>query len=102
MIRRATGRDIRATVATLANGSEVVPCCLCLRPLLITDPDTGQQRSGNLPTGPTIEHRRPLSKGGTNDLDNLALAHRMCNTSRGNRDPTDVGHQSRPWLAPGF
>lgn len=35
--------------------------------------------------GPTIEHILPVSKGGTNEPENLALAHRHCNTARGNR-----------------
>jgi len=34
---------------------------------------------------PTIEHVHPLSKGGTWDLDNLRLAHKKCNTDKGNR-----------------
>lgn len=35
--------------------------------------------------GPTIDHLLPVSMGGTNDAANLALAHRTCNTIRGNR-----------------
>lgn len=41
--------------------------------------------SGNDPLGPTVEHIVPISQGGTNDADNLAVAHRMCN----------VGHNVR-------
>lgn len=41
--------------------------------------------SGNAKWGPTIEHIVPVSRGGTNDPENLALAHRFCNTARGNR-----------------
>jgi endogenous inhibitor of DNA gyrase (YacG/DUF329 family) len=41
--------------------------------------------SGMAKQGPTIEHITPVSLGGTNDPSNLALAHRHCNTSRGNR-----------------
>lgn len=35
--------------------------------------------------GPTIDHLLPVSMGGTNDSNNLALAHRRCNTRRKNR-----------------
>ena len=41
--------------------------------------------SGSHRNGPTIEHILPVSKGGTNEPGNLALAHRSCNVSRGNR-----------------
>jgi hypothetical protein len=41
--------------------------------------------SGLAKWGPTIEHILPVSRGGTNDPSNLALAHRHCNTARGNR-----------------
>ena len=41
--------------------------------------------SGSAKWGPTIEHRIPVSRGGTNDPENLALSHRYCNVSRGNR-----------------
>lgn len=30
-----------------------------------------------------IEHVKPRSAGGTDDLDNLALAHRSCNRTKG-------------------
>lgn len=41
--------------------------------------------SGRAKWGPTIEHLVPVSRGGTNAPENLALSHRHCNTSRGNR-----------------
>jgi hypothetical protein len=41
--------------------------------------------SGMAKWGPTIEHILPVSQGGTNEPDNLALAHRHCNVARGNR-----------------
>ncbi|WP_420873464.1 HNH endonuclease [Novosphingobium resinovorum] len=31
---------------------------------------------------PTIEHITPRSEGGSDDLDNLVLAHRICNQRR--------------------
>jgi 5-methylcytosine-specific restriction endonuclease McrA/predicted nucleic acid-binding Zn ribbon protein len=47
-----------------------------------------QQRAGTAykPFGGTVDHLIPLSKGGTHTWDNVALAHRRCNTSRGNKD----------------
>lgn len=46
--------------------------------------------SGRAKWGPTIDHLLPVSLGGTNDADNLALAHRVCNTSRNNRKPAQL------------
>lgn len=40
--------------------------------------------SGMHPMGFTIDHLLPVSKGGTNDLSNLDVAHRQCNIARGN------------------
>lgn len=34
---------------------------------------------------PTVDHILPLSRGGGWELDNLALAHKSCNTFKGNR-----------------
>lgn len=41
--------------------------------------------SGMHPMGFTIDHLLPVSRGGTNDISNLHVAHRRCNTARGNR-----------------
>lgn len=39
---------------------------------------------GSEPWGPTLDHRVPLSRGGSRlDPANAALAHRRCNTARG-------------------
>jgi 5-methylcytosine-specific restriction endonuclease McrA len=40
---------------------------------------------------PTVDHITPLSRGGTWELDNLALAHKICNTEKGNRLFLDDG-----------
>lgn len=39
---------------------------------------------GNDPMGPTIDHIIPISKGGGHTWDNVQLAHRTCNESKGN------------------
>lgn len=102
---RPRGRSNRATVAAIARNmgadptdpGAIVPCCLCGTPIEL-------RRDGNDPSGPTIEHHVPLSKGGTNEPDNLALAHRACNVSRGNRPyagPVDIGPTSRDWFGTG-
>lgn len=49
-------------------------CFHCLKP--IASPDKA-----------TIEHKIPLSKGGSNRDDNLALAHGSCNSDHGNKLP---------------
>lgn len=46
--------------------------------------------SGMNKWGPTVEHITPVSMGGTNDPTNTVLAHRHCNVSRGNRQPSQM------------
>jgi 5-methylcytosine-specific restriction endonuclease McrA len=41
--------------------------------------------SGDHRMGPTIDHLIPVSKGGADVPENVALAHRSCNCARGNR-----------------
>lgn len=56
--------------------------------------------SGMHPMGFTIDHLLPVSRGGTNEISNLHVAHRRCNTARGNRGhaqlimDTDAGSSS--------
>lgn len=42
------------------------------------------KKSGVEPTSATIDHLRPLSKGGANAMYNTVLACRKCNNARGN------------------
>lgn len=74
--RRAAG-ELVMTVQSLAE-RDGIKCNICTKPV-------NMSKSGRDPLGPTIDHLLPVSKGGTNDSFNLALAHRRCNTSRGNR-----------------
>jgi hypothetical protein len=74
--RRAAG-ELIMTVESLAK-RDGIKCNICTKPV-------NMSKSGLDPLGPTIDHLLPVSKGGTNDSFNLALAHRQCNTSRGNR-----------------
>ncbi len=53
-------------------------CHLCGRKVDIT-------LSGMMKWGPTIDHLVPLSDDGSDTPENVALAHRHCNVSRGNR-----------------
>jgi len=41
----------------------------------------------------TIDHWIPLSKGGTDDIDNLRLAHRKCNTLKADILPGSSKYQ---------
>lgn len=65
-------------------GVWVGPCLFCGGRLAL-DPRTGD--------GATLEHIRPRTDGGTDDLGNLALAHGRCNNEKGRR--TDPKHRRR-------
>lgn len=52
----------------------------------------------------TVDHLEPQAFGGSDDQDNLRLAHASCNSSRGVRPVEDVrweltGSESEPWSA---
>jgi 5-methylcytosine-specific restriction endonuclease McrA len=53
-------------------------CQLCLAPV-------DQGLSGDDPDGPTVDHIIPLTHGGPHSYENTQLAHRRCNTQKGNR-----------------
>lgn len=54
--------------------SGVVPCFVCGKNVLSDDA--------------TLEHIIPISKGGTDDMNNLTISHGKCNWNRGNKDLT--------------
>lgn len=53
-------------------------CGLCSEPVVMSTPYPD-------PWSPSIDHIRPLSRGGDDTKANVQLAHRFCNTSKGNR-----------------
>jgi 5-methylcytosine-specific restriction endonuclease McrA len=50
-------------------------CGICHQPV----------RAKTGPRGPSVDHIQPLSRGGGHVLENLQLAHLVCNRSKGNR-----------------
>jgi hypothetical protein len=58
-------------------------CYLCEKPFTLTNRET-------------IDHYHPLSKGGTWELTNLRLAHKRCNTEKGDRLFVDGVLEERP------
>ena len=66
----------------LERGVWAGPCLFCGGRLAL-DPRTGD--------GATLEHIRPRTDGGTDDLANLGLAHARCNNEKGRR--TDPKHR---------
>lgn len=85
MQRNAEGRalgELRRR-AWYSWGAPDVLCVWCKRPLTFESM--------------TLEHLVPKSKGGTDNLDNLAPACRKCNSSRGNRrTPTAIPSAAKP------
>ena len=55
---------------------------------LALDPVSGE--------GATLEHIRPRSDGGTDDLPNLGLAHARCNNEKGRRTDNKRRRQRDP------
>lgn len=53
-------------------------CQLCHEPI-------DAALDGRKPFGPTLDHIIPVSRGGTHTQDNVQLAHRRCNSQKGNR-----------------
>ena len=72
---------------THERGLWVGPCIFCGGRLAL-DPHTGD--------GATLEHIRPRTDGGTNDLANLALAHGRCNHEKGRRTDPKRRRQADP------
>lgn len=56
-------------------------CCICGDTMDFDAPRTADKIA---PGAPTIEHKVPRHQGGSDALDNLGLAHRICNERRGN------------------
>lgn len=52
-------------------------CHLCGKPVNLFI-----RKRGKRPMAPSLDHIIPVSKGGTDFLDNLRLAHRKCNMER--------------------
>ena len=46
------------------------------------------------PMSPTVDHIIPCAKGGSDDLDNLQLAHRACNRMKSDKMPEDKKTQT--------
>lgn len=82
--RRATLRSVPSEPYTTAAVAErdMFMCQLCFDPvdLTLTSPH---------PDSPSIDHVVPLAAGGSDTPDNVQLAHRWCNTSKGTRLMTE-------------
>lgn len=72
-----------------------LPCWICGRDIDYQLAGEDAQRS---PWGFTLDHERPLSKGGDlHDPANARSAHRRCNSARGNRMTVKMVGTSRRW-----
>lgn len=72
--KRARRRSIRETLRKYQGNR----CCWCGGPMI---PVTGKtDRRWNVET---LEHLKPLSMGGKDEIANMALAHYRCNQERG-------------------
>ncbi len=88
--RRAAGQiTISRQELVALRGSK---CHICRRKIDL-------RLDGLHPMGLTIDHLLPVSRGGTNDVSNLDVAHRRCNIARGNRGYFQLGLESDAWAA---
>lgn len=62
----------KKTIYAKANGK----CAICGKPVKFKEM--------------TVDHRVPLTKGGTNDLGNLQLAHLSCNRAKADMLPDEL------------
>lgn len=88
MIERVRGRRNRIVATTIYQ----LHCGLCGRCGQAIDATLHYTHPGAL----TIGHVIPISKGGTNVLENLRPEHRRCNLSAGNREPRPVASPVTP------
>lgn len=73
--RRA--RDERRRIKRVLIQRDGLMCSICCYPM---KPHADPRKD---PDGVTIDHRVPKSRGGTDHISNLQLAHRRCNAERG-------------------
>jgi hypothetical protein len=83
--RRGACRGERVTSKTIF-ARDQGRCWICTKP---TEPwsswrSSGQRLGQDQRWLPTLDHIRPLSKGGSHTEDNVRLAHLLCNSLRGN------------------
>jgi 5-methylcytosine-specific restriction endonuclease McrA len=70
-------------------------CQICRPPMYFDAPYEGLkgQKIQSHPCAPTVDHIVPVSQGGRRgELDNLRLAHKLCNQSRNARAAPDPAH----------
>lgn len=71
-----------ATLRAIVRARQGSDCCYCGREMGV--PRALREKAQ--PLDETLEHLRRKSEGGTDDLDNLALACNECNVGRGHMD----------------
>lgn len=76
VLRQGVGRAISLRIGELGERDHW-RCGLCGQQVV-------QSLSGVNPEGPTVDHILPISRGGLDEWDNVQLAHRRCNTLKGN------------------
>lgn len=82
--RKISG-SYRKGVINILRDKQGMFCCYCEVPLI--EINFNGMKPKDIPTGClTIEHLKRIEDGGTNALDNLALACHSCNAGRGTVD----------------
>jgi 5-methylcytosine-specific restriction endonuclease McrA len=93
-VKRRTGRASQALAKVMQAEAGGWVCWLCGGTIDPHATEVGARWS--------MDHVVPISRGGTNALDNLRPAHRACNSARGDRpDPAPVTPlaTSQAWLS---
>lgn len=75
----------RHHLRTLLHRNQGGLCCYCRCVLMMPNGMIWTGKRRHTPRAATFEHLRKRQDGGTNHRDNLALACKRCNSSRGSR-----------------
>ena len=68
---KLTVRDVQSLYESNINNFGTLTCYLCFSPIAFGDD--------------AIDHKTPVSRGGTNDLCNIGIAHKSCNCKKSAR-----------------
>lgn len=86
---QVTSADIEAVRKSQTDKRGRLICWACGYPIIGNEPPP--HKSGSPPMPPHLDHWIPLKHGGRNDAGNLHYMHGVCNLSKSDKLPTELG-----------